>query len=221
MARSTFRGDEYRNQWVETGLGPFSLAPLGTYAVMKNSANKSDTGYIIFSTSVVPDLLGRAMSLGCANLAVNEPGWVRLNPRDIHGPPLVHLNMMGSDVDRAAVKTCLRDLRAMINSEPMKKQHFVEVFPGERNFPTTDAGLERLISFAGFYSWHVTSSAKMGKDDDSNSVLDSRLRVKGIKNLRVADASSFPKMIEAGPMGALYMMGEKAAALLKADNGHE
>jgi choline oxidase len=83
----------------------------------------------------------------------------------------------------------------------------------------TDAALDRWIRRGySFYSWHATGTAKMAAASDPLGVLDERLRVRGgVKGLRVVDASAVPDMIEAGPMATLYMVGERAADLIKAD----
>lgn len=61
--------------------------------------------------------------------------------------------------------------------------------------------------------FHGCCTAKMGKD--SEAVVDSELRVNGIKGLRVADTSIMPHQISAGPQATCYMIGEKAADLIK------
>lgn len=44
------------------------------------------------------------------------------------------------------------------------------------------------------FGHHPTSTAAIGKDGDPNAVLDARFRVRGVKGLRVVDASVFPKV---------------------------
>ncbi|KAJ8321795.1 hypothetical protein KUTeg_000266 [Tegillarca granosa] len=50
------------------------------------------------------------------------------------------------------------------------------------------------VSFRAFSLGHVVGTCKMGRIDDNTTVVDSRLRVKGIKRLRVADASVIPEV---------------------------
>ena len=52
------------------------------------------------------------------------------------------------------------------------------------------------------------------------SVLDSRLRVKGVSGLRVADASVFPNNVSGNIVSSVYATAEKAADLIKADHSH-
>jgi choline dehydrogenase-like flavoprotein len=55
----------------------------------------------------------------------------------------------------------------------------------------------------------------MGKHDDSMAVLDSELRVRGVKGLRVADVSVMPLLNCGHPVMPAYGIGEKAADLIK------
>jgi choline dehydrogenase len=57
----------------------------------------------------------------------------------------------------------------------------------------------------------------MGRD--AMSVVDSRLRVYGVKNLRIADASVMPRIPVGNLMAPCVVVGERAADMLKADNG--
>ncbi|XP_068081556.1 glucose dehydrogenase [FAD, quinone] isoform X2 [Anabrus simplex] len=62
---------------------------------------------------------------------------------------------------------------------------------------------------------HQAGSCRMGPVGDQNSVVDPQLRVIGVGNLRVADASIFPRVPNANPTAAIVMVGEKAADMIK------
>jgi choline dehydrogenase-like flavoprotein len=57
----------------------------------------------------------------------------------------------------------------------------------------------------------------MGKDDDPTAVLDNRLRVRGVKGLRVADVSVAPLLNNGHTQMVAYGIGEGAAEMIKAD----
>lgn len=62
---------------------------------------------------------------------------------------------------------------------------------------------------------HMSGTCRMGITEDGTHVVNHELRVHGIKNLRVADASVMPILIAAHPMAPIYMIGEKAADMIK------
>eukprot|EP00004_Rigifila_ramosa_P021113 TRINITY_DN5560_c0_g1_i3.p1 TRINITY_DN5560_c0_g1~~TRINITY_DN5560_c0_g1_i3.p1 ORF type:complete len:301 (+),score=62.00 TRINITY_DN5560_c0_g1_i3:941-1843(+) len=82
----------------------------------------------------------------------------------------------------------------------------------------SDAYIDTMIRKHAATVYHPVGTCKMGKDSDPLAVLDSRLRVRGISGLRVADCASMP-VIPAGNTNApAIMVGEKAAAMIAEDN---
>ncbi|RMZ68473.1 gmc oxidoreductase [Pyrenophora seminiperda CCB06] len=65
--------------------------------------------------------------------------------------------------------------------------------------------------------YHASGTCAMGRPDDKNAVLDSRLRVRGVRKLRVADLSSVPKVNNGHTQMVAYAIGEGAAQMIKED----
>ncbi|XP_046686963.1 choline dehydrogenase, mitochondrial-like [Homalodisca vitripennis] len=63
--------------------------------------------------------------------------------------------------------------------------------------------------------WHQTSTCKMGRDGDPTAVVNPQLQVRGVRQLRVADASIMPSVVSGNINAAVIMIGEKAADLIK------
>ncbi|KAK9871024.1 hypothetical protein WA026_009982 [Henosepilachna vigintioctopunctata] len=68
-------------------------------------------------------------------------------------------------------------------------------------------------------TYHMSSTVKMGPQQDPFAVVDNKLRVYGVKNLRVADCSVMPSTISGHNNAPAFLIGEKAADLIKADHG--
>ncbi|KAF5286206.1 hypothetical protein FQA39_LY16376 [Lamprigera yunnana] len=66
-------------------------------------------------------------------------------------------------------------------------------------------------------SFHAAGTCKMGPESDPTTVIDPRLRVYGIKRLRVVDASIIPQIISANLNAAVIMIGHKASQMTKED----
>lgn len=62
---------------------------------------------------------------------------------------------------------------------------------------------------------HHVGTCKMGPKDDPTSVVDEKLRVYGIKNLRVVDGSIMPNVVAGHTNAVIFMIGEKASDMIK------
>lgn len=63
--------------------------------------------------------------------------------------------------------------------------------------------------------YHPAGTCKMGNDDGQMAVVDAQLRVRGVDNLRVVDASIMPTLMGGHPQMAVYAIAEKAADMIK------
>jgi choline dehydrogenase len=75
-----------------------------------------------------------------------------------------------------------------------------------------DAWLRRNIST----SYHISGTCKMGPASDPMAVVDQQLRVRGISNLRVADASVMPDVVRANTNVTTMMIAERVADFIRA-----
>jgi len=109
---------------------------------------------------------------------------------------------------KAAI-ACVELCREVGNSTPLRPYAKREVMPG--NLKGT--ALEDFIRDAAATYHHQTCTAKMGRD--SMSVVDSKLRVYGIENLRIADGSIMPRVTTGNTMAPCVVIGERAGEILR------
>lgn len=122
------------------------------------------------------------------------------------------------------------DINVLCEGLKMLHQLYQKVSPnvvisvGPSNF---DDGFTCPYYITGYAPWtignsntgsHWSGTARIGQASNPAAVVDPRLRVHGISNLRVADASVFPDIPAANTQAAVYMVGEKAAAMILQDN---
>ncbi len=146
--------------------------------------------------------VARPKSRGCVGLTGPNPDDpIRVDANTFDNPDDVKTAI-------AAVRLC----REIANSPALEPSGGREVMPG--NLEGGD--LEEFVRDAATSYWHPCGTAKMGRDCDA--VVDASLRVYGIENLRVADASIMPRITTGNTMAPCVIIGERAAEMLIADH---
>ncbi|KAK3986493.1 hypothetical protein QBC44DRAFT_297141 [Cladorrhinum sp. PSN332] len=90
--------------------------------------------------------------------------------------------------------------------------------PETKHEVVTDAEIDEYVRRVATATLHPSCTARMAVSE-KEGVVDHGLRVFGIENLRVADASVLPKITSAHPMAPILMIGERAAEFIKQDLG--
>ena len=99
-----------------------------------------------------------------------------------------------------------------MNSKALSHYFDYEVYPGIEK--QSDEELLQVARERGTTTYHQMGTCRMGPDSDPMAVVDDNLRVKGIANLRVIDASIMPTMLSANLNAGAMMIGEKGADLV-------
>jgi choline dehydrogenase len=136
-------------------------------------------------------------------------GCIRLTGPNPTDPIQIEANFLSHPDDLKAAVACVELCREIGNSAPLSPYAKREVMPGN----LTGAALENFVRDAAMSYWHETCTAKMGRD--AMSVVDGALKVYGIDNLRIADASIMPRVTTGNTMAPCVVIGERAGELLK------
>lgn len=145
--------------------------------------------------------------------ARNTAGTVTLRSADPQDVPEIRKRNfdVGGDEDLDALIEGMKYGRQVFKDLVPLNGKFNEVWPGEQ--VQTD---EQWKTFAKYEAWghHASCTCPIGADHDEKAVLDTDLKVRGIDNLRVVDASSFPKIPGTYLALPLYMLAEKASDVI-------
>jgi choline dehydrogenase len=139
-------------------------------------------------------------------------GHLRLTGRDPSDPIQIEANTLADAEDMKAAIACVELCREIGNSTPLRPFVKREVMPGSLKV----AEREDFIRNAATSFWHVTCTAKMGRD--KMSVVDGKLKVYGVQNLRVADGSILPRITTGNTMAPCVIIGERAVDVLRIDH---
>jgi choline dehydrogenase-like flavoprotein len=210
-----------RGAWNLLEYALFRRGPLASNVFEANAFVRSTQGLdrpdlqIVFQPArrnpgTFPFPLGHGFALSVVNLYPRSRGRVSLASPDPREPPVVDPNLLGDPEDLAPILRGLELSRRIIAAPAFARYRAVEVQPGPAvQDPEALADYVRRVALTVH---HPVSSCRMGPDP--NSVVDSQLRVHGIEDLRVADASVFPRVVGGNTNAVVVMVAEKAADMM-------
>ncbi|MBX5067658.1 GMC family oxidoreductase [Rhizobium lentis] len=143
-------------------------------------------------------------------------GSVRLRSANPADQPLVDCNFFGDPEDLRLTLASLKTARRLLETEPFKGKIAEEILPG-RSLQDEQS----LAKFAGQTvktNYHPSGSLRMGPQSDPMSVVDGRLRVRGVDGLRVIDCSIIPFIPSGNTNAPAMAIGSKAASMIAADH---
>ena len=137
-------------------------------------------------------------------------GQVRLASADWRDAPVIESNYLGTEHDLAAIVRAIEAARELGRQTALDGVREAEVVPGPN--ATRRQDLVDLARTASASFGHAVGTAKIGVDADA--VVDTNLRVHGVRGLRVADASVMPSIVAAPTNAPSIMIGGRAARLI-------
>jgi choline dehydrogenase len=150
-----------------------------------------------------------AFVLGSILLRPRSRGRLELRSPDPMTQVVLHPDFLHSEEDIAPLIAGLRLCRRITRSSPFKEIAGAEQLPG--NGIDSDEQLREYILGNIGTSYHPVGTCKMGPPEDPAAVVDERLRVRGVRGLRVADASIMPTIIGGNTNAPAIMIGERGA----------
>ncbi len=152
-------------------------------------------------------LLNYGISLHTCMLRPKSRGFVALNGRNPNLHPKIQLNMLSHPEDQQLMIKAVKIARNILAQSPLAENNGAEILPG-KNCQTDDEILDFIKNKANTI-YHPVGTCKMGNDEWA--VVDQTLKVHGLENLRVVDASIMPTLISGNTNAPTMMIAAKAA----------
>ncbi len=196
--------------------GPMSMAPsqLGVFTRSSAELETPDLQYHVQPLSL--DAFGQplhdfpAITASVCNLRPESRGTVTIQSNNHIDAPIIKPNYLSTTRDRSIAAKSIEITREIMKQDPISGFYVDEYLPGAAYQNQKD-----LIKRAGDIAttiFHPVGTAKMGSDD--MAVVDNQLRVRGIENLRVIDASIMPNITSGNTNSPTIMIAEKGAELI-------
>ncbi|MBV6274002.1 GMC family oxidoreductase N-terminal domain-containing protein [Alcaligenaceae bacterium CGII-47] len=196
--------------------GPMSMAPsqLGAFARSDPQQARANLEYHIQPLSLEkfgdPLHTFPAITTAVCNLRPTSRGHVRITSPNVSDAPEILCNYLQTAEDRAVAANGLRLTRRIMSQAALTRYQPQEYRPGDA--VQTQDELEAAAAEIGTTIFHPVGTCKMGVDP--MAVVGPDLRVHGVENLRVIDASVMPTITSGNTNSPTIMIAEKGAHLI-------
>jgi choline dehydrogenase len=156
--------------------------------------------------------LGDMISFSCHLLEQTKRGRLTLQSSDPTDLPVIDPGMLEHPKDLRAMIAAMKFVQQLANTEPMN------IYCGGLFSPSPEEDWGKFARSTYTSYFHGAGTCKMGPASDPMAVVDPRLRVHGLANLWVADASIMPTVAHANTNLTSMMIGERAADFIREDS---
>ena len=154
---------------------------------------------------------GHGFTINSTFLRPQSTGSVTLASADPTAEPLIDPQYLSAEKDRAMALHQVRTIREVLAQPEIARFIKEERLPGPA--ARTDEEIMAYVRQYASCDYHPVGTCRMGTDEDA--VVDPRLRVRGLDNLRVIDASIMPKLVSGNTMAPTMMIAERGADLVR------
>ena len=208
-------------QYILFRTGPLTLSASQVYAFTNTALDGSRPNIQFHMQPLSADKPGdgvhpfSAFTMSVCNLRPESRGEVSINSSNPEDLPTIIPNYLSTESDRKVAIESIKVARKIAQANSIKEHILDEFVPG-----SSLSSDDELLEVARNHSqsiYHPVGTCKMGHDKES--VVDDQLRVHGIKNLRVVDASIMPELVSGNTNAPTMMIAEKAAEMIL-NNSH-
>ena len=207
-------------KWFTSKKGLISYSPAHVGAFLKSCPNIDfpDLQFVFTPASYTEGMIGKlqnfpGMTCGVWQSRPQSRGYVRASSNNISDPPIIQPNYLKEKIDQDVLIEGVKICRSLLRTTVLKKISVCETLPGEH--VKSDEEILNFIRNKGATVYHAIGSCRMGIDN--KAVVSPSLKINGLSNIRIADASIMPTMPSGNTNAATLMIAEKASDLIKKD----
>jgi choline dehydrogenase len=143
-------------------------------------------------------------------------GFVRLRSADHRDMPLVSPNLLKDPGDAQEMIAAQRFFLRVFQTKPLSDR--IEKIAIPNSDDLSDEAIWKHCTRFVKTNYHPSGTCRMGATTDKAAVLDARLRVRGVRNLRICDLSAMPNITAGNTNSAAMMLGSRCAQLIMAEH---
>jgi choline dehydrogenase len=202
------------------GSGPILSAGVEAGAFVNPAAPESEPTIQAFCVPIVyldRDTLGLVkdnygVTITTVVIKPRSRGFVRLRSADPRDMPLISPNLLIEPADMRAMIEAQKFFLEVFKTRPLADKIDRIAIPDQADL--SDAAIAGHCKRFVKTNYHPSGTCRMGHNGDPLAVLDSRLRVRGVENLRVCDLSAMPDINAGNTNAPAMMLGSRCAELL-------
>ena len=161
------------------------------------------------TTGIKPD---HGLTLTPCIMNPKSRGEVKINSSNPLDRPAVNPNFLSNEEDMRLILEGVKLARKVLKTKPLSNIVIEEYMPGGKI--KDDIDLVNYCKKMVKTNWHPVGTCKMGKDNDDMAVLNTKLQVRGVKNLRVFDVSMMPNIVAANTNAPAMAIADKATDIM-------
>ena len=202
--------------------GPMTMGASQVCGFAKSDSSRETPNLQFHVQPISTDILGatklhdfEGITPTVANIRPTSRGEINIVSNEIKDYPKIRMNYLSTEDDRYVAAQGLKLIRKiMLETDTFKKYEPEEYRPGlhiQNDEELVKAGSDHTQTI-----FHPVGTCKMGQDE--NAVVNDRLKVHGVENLRVVDASIMPNITSGNTNAPTIMIAEKASDMILKDS---